>query len=610
MAEEFDINKVTAEFLQQNLEKFIGTFIGGAKGIFKAGVDQLRLRLDRTYKEYISNLLKRHSKIKSFFIRAEPVNLYDFYIPLSISTRQRIIKGTGINDIVNISHFSIITGSAGSGKSMLMRHLLINTIVNKDKAPIFIELRQFNQDGGDLRKMIFQVLTNNKFELDDDFIEKALKAGHFAIFLDGFDEINLTKRKAISREILSFTEKYGNNWFVISSRPDNLLEGWQGFVLFRVSPLSLDQAKELLKKLPFDEEIKEKFVLDLTEELFKKHKSFLSNPLLISIMLLTYSQGANIPTKLNVFYNQAYEALFERHDAYKGGFQRERRTVLDIQDFAKVFSAFCLQTYDKRKFEFSQVEALDYFDKAKEITLLDYISKDYLLDALQAVCLLVEDGLMIVFPHRSFQEYFTARFITEAKPNIQKLLVEKYSKNISADDIFDLLYEMKPDIVEQYCIIPEIDKWRKLINCKGRMGITHYARLLKEMIRIFSFMGKEGKLDIAGHATPKGMLFINLLIFTNKNCRHFVDWKSFDKEFFNNPMRSFKTMEFIKKYSIKQNQIFGPKEFKPLSHVFRDFAEIPDLWSLESLRKFFEVGDALKLKSKNADVSLTKILGR
>src|SRR4030065_2410306 len=103
MEEKFDINKVTAEFLQHNLEKFFET----AKGLIKAGADQLRLRLGRTYKEYINNLLIRHSKIKSFFIRTEPANLYDFYVPLSLFTRRRKLNNIGIRDVVGLSPFSI-----------------------------------------------------------------------------------------------------------------------------------------------------------------------------------------------------------------------------------------------------------------------------------------------------------------------------------------------------------------------------------------------------------------------------------------------------------------------------------------------------------------------
>jgi hypothetical protein len=55
-------------------------------------------------------------------------------------------------------------------------------------------------------------------------------------------------------------------------------------------------------------------------------------------MLLSYGQSASIPNKISVFYNQAYEALFERHDVLKDGFRRKRLTPLDIQDFARVFA--------------------------------------------------------------------------------------------------------------------------------------------------------------------------------------------------------------------------------------------------------------------------------
>ncbi len=41
-------------------------------------------------------------------------------------------------------------------------------------------------------------------------------------------------------------------------------------------------------------------------------------------MLLTYGQSLDIPNKLNIFYNQAYEVLFQRHDTLKGGFQRNK----------------------------------------------------------------------------------------------------------------------------------------------------------------------------------------------------------------------------------------------------------------------------------------------
>jgi hypothetical protein len=103
-------------------------------------------------------------------------------------------------------------------------------------------------------------------------------------------------------------------------------------------------------------------------------------------MLLTYGQSADIPNKLNIFYNQAYEALFQRHDALKGAYQRDRSCGLDLQDYAKVFSAFCLQTYDKRLLQFSRSTAIDYIEKAKPILNIAFDSNEILMDALQSIC--------------------------------------------------------------------------------------------------------------------------------------------------------------------------------------------------------------------------------
>jgi len=66
---EIDINKVAAEFIQNNIEKFVklGT------GLLKIASDKLQLHLDRTYKLYLKTVAEKCSRTKSFLIRGEPV---------------------------------------------------------------------------------------------------------------------------------------------------------------------------------------------------------------------------------------------------------------------------------------------------------------------------------------------------------------------------------------------------------------------------------------------------------------------------------------------------------------------------------------------------------
>jgi predicted NACHT family NTPase len=227
MAEEFNINEVIASFLQQNIDKFLET----GKDVIKTTSEKVRLQLDRTYQSYLRSVLEKHSRAKSFFIRDEPVYLYEFYVPLAVRHRGGVIDHPSVVDIQKVSRCSTVVGSAGSGKSMFMRHLLLNTVLSKFKVPVFIELRQFNAKNHDLNDLIVQTLKANKFNLDSGFIEKALRAGHFVLFLDGFDEVNQSKREEVSRNVQEFAKVYDQNTIVVSSRPDNQLEGWPDFAM-------------------------------------------------------------------------------------------------------------------------------------------------------------------------------------------------------------------------------------------------------------------------------------------------------------------------------------------------------------------------------------------
>lgn len=74
-------------------------------------------------------------------MRGDPVPLYRFYVPLHLKYRDKIIKEPALADVLKKSLYCVIVGSAGSGKSMFIRHLLLSALFAKAKVPIFIELR-------------------------------------------------------------------------------------------------------------------------------------------------------------------------------------------------------------------------------------------------------------------------------------------------------------------------------------------------------------------------------------------------------------------------------------------------------------------------------------
>ena len=232
MNAELDPNSIAAEFLKQNLDELVE----GAKNFFKGATDKFRLNLDRTYQHYLTTLLAKHSKTKSFLLRGEPVSLYQFYVHLNLLFGKKTIRAAGVRDIIGLAPNTIVTGSAGSGKSMLVRHLLLDSLVTKFRVPIFVELREFNFFDGDLLDLIMRILTIYKFSMGIDYVKKAIEAGHFILFLDGYDEVAHNRRQNVRSTIHSFLKLNDKNLVILTSRPDPELEGWELFSIATVAP--------------------------------------------------------------------------------------------------------------------------------------------------------------------------------------------------------------------------------------------------------------------------------------------------------------------------------------------------------------------------------------
>ena len=462
-----DEGKFAADFIAANLDNIFNI----ASKAYNVMNEVVQIKLKTAYSTYLSTTGAKYSKSKSFFIRSQAVDIYDYYIPTGISCNGQTIQTPSFSNSLATSNRIVVMGTGGSGKTVLMKHLFLDCIKTKKYAPIFLELREINNENTNLDTFVEKTLQTYGFDISGDYIKRAKKEGHFCFFLDGFDEVNYSQRKKLIQEVKKLSNTYPDCPILISSRPDDVFNGIDEFSIFNMLPLTLASATNLVNKLPFDEEIKAKFISNLSDGLFKQHESFLSNPLLLSIMLLTYSENAEIPSKLSLFYNQAYEAIFQRHDANKGGYSRDRKTKLDIQDFARVFSVFALQTYEKRLFKFSRMDCLNFIEKSRKTLNQEFATEDFLDDLLCAACLLLEDGLEIAFSHRSFQEYFVARYIATATPAIQEKLLNRYWKNISNDNVISLLFEINPDLVERLLFIPKLENLFKEIGVKQKVGI-------------------------------------------------------------------------------------------------------------------------------------------
>ena len=440
----------------------------------------MKLSWETAFKGYVKKIAERHSRARSFFHRADPEYLYKFYVPIGVRTKARRLPRVDCKPLFSVTNHVVIQGSGGCGKSTLTRHLLLDILRVRERIPVLVELRSLNQEWRPIVELISGGLADSGLALGPHAVTQGIKSGRFALLFDGFDELDESLRAKAAKEIRKCAVIGRDTWILVTSRPDEMFSGWSEFTIYQALPLSLDQAIDLVSKTPIEDDLRLKFTEDLRARLFKKHKSFLSNPLLLSIMLLTYQDAADIPKKLSVFYSQAYEALFQRHDAWKGAYKRPRKCDLDVHDFARLFAAFSLIAYDRRLFSFSSVDATSFIKKACSLTGISVPTEYYLADCTQAVCLLVQDGLQIAYSHRSFQEYFVARFIADAPPTIKSKLLDRCGKNLGQDNVIGLLHEIQPEFVETSFILPQLEKYFTAIKVSsGKISRSAHLRFLK-----------------------------------------------------------------------------------------------------------------------------------
>lgn len=362
------------------------------KGYFKDLEAELDLEYRTAFTEYLENTRDRYSKIKTIIYRRERKDLYSFYESTEVSHSGKRISTSDINDLLEIDSKILVTGTGGIGKSILFKHLFLNSIEKTIYIPVFIELRSLNNlDNKEilLTDLVYKSLYLNGFKLERKYFDSSLEQGAYIIFLDGFDEIHHNKREVVTEEIRSFCQKHHHNCVFVSSRPSTEFIGWSNFSEIESLPLTKEQALSLVNKIEFDEKVKQTFSQELDRHLFEKYKSFASNPLLLTIMLLTFQKHASIPERLNDFYEEAFVTLFNVHDATKDSFVRDIRSGLGCEDFKLVFSYICFKSYFNGEYEFSEARLRELINISKEKfkDKFSFNADDFQEDLVHSVCM-------------------------------------------------------------------------------------------------------------------------------------------------------------------------------------------------------------------------------
>ena len=467
MDENFN-NDLASKFMNAIFDEYLSPLISKIANKLKITYNEAKIDLEIPFEDYLTKSYEKYSKIKTIIYGIEPKKLYDFFEIPFLKKGSNIIKPTTTKILTDLSKFLIIEGSGGIGKSTLMKHLFLSELKLKDYIPIFIELKDFNEEGHlDLEKLLLKKLNQFHNTFQEEYLDYALQSGCFLFLLDGYDELYSENQKEFFKKLNDFCDKYPENHYILSSRPYSESEfiEFQRFTVLKAVSFTKEQAISLITKIEYpDEELKDKFIRDLESGLYDRHKSFASNPLLLNIMLSTYNDYAEIPQKLHLFYYQAFDTMLSKHDATKS-YRRKMLSDLSSDTFKECFAIFCFLTYQKAKTEFTFPEIDEIFKKFPPRIKNVLNIGDFIDDLGNALCVLYREGNRYKFTHRSFQEYFVAYFLniqTDSKMrDYSFLLIESGKFSTSADSVFPMLEDMSTQRFNNNILIPLLNKFEE-----------------------------------------------------------------------------------------------------------------------------------------------------
>ncbi len=435
--------------------------------------------------EYIKNAHDKYNVIRSLLYKNKDFEFYDLYVCNNILMKRNknkedrsitILEDFSVENLKRINKNLIIIGAGGLGKSMMMRNIYLDALKTFNKnhyLPIIINIRDYKPNLRSINYLFDIEMKGLSLGFYNEEYNKLKEEGKILYLLDGLDEVSLEHVNDFNIELEHFIDSNIKNRFIISTREIYSYMPTHRFTGAQLAPLEPEQSIELVKKLNINElnADKENHFIELISLDFSfSHRDFIENPLLLTIMLLIYNTYGDIPSRLYQFYEKAYSVLSVEHDSSKG-LIRQFKSGLNPEQLLNFLTEFSARTYFKEQpqIQFTESELKNNidntnFEKEHKIPFLDLKS-----DLTTGLCLFYEEGQIISYSHRSFQEYFTALYFYRQNDAKLVKLASKYDKSKrSFDSVLSMLYDMNNERIEKAIFYPYlkelINKWTNSEN--------------------------------------------------------------------------------------------------------------------------------------------------
>lgn len=350
------------------------------------------------------------------------IQLEDAFAPLKLISHEKD-DGIDLFDHMSRNHRSIILGDAGTGKTTLMKSLVVNVLKNKTKTclddmiPVFIKLRNLASKNHSIEDAIVATFEDFHFPGAKNFVNSAIEQGKLIIILDGLDEVGMNRQNVVL-SIQNFCERDDilkkKNRIIVTCREFSYRTRdlhTQINTIVRVEPFSNFHMRKFLEGWP---EHNGRIAIGLYSLIQSDTRiiEVCRNPLLLTILtglyLETRAEDFKIPANRYSFYKAAIDELLIQRPGRKSQTQKYSPD-LKLKLLAKI-SLDRLETvasYDDPEqihYETINKHAISTFREKEQSDV-----RSLIIEMVEINGILKTSGYdSYTFSHRTFQEYLAA----------------------------------------------------------------------------------------------------------------------------------------------------------------------------------------------------------